>query len=478
MIARFSASLTCFFALIFANAQEKWDLERCIRHAQENNLQVKEAWVSQKISENLHKQAKADLFPSFNASTSYGFNFGRSVDPTTYTFVNRQIQTSSVSLTSNVTLLNGMRKLNIVRQTNYDALASMFATEDIANNISLSITQAFLQILLSSEEMKKAEERLSLSAQQVEQTKKLFDAGVVPEGSLYDVTAQQAGDSLAFIIARNSVELGKLNLALLLQLENPAGFDVEIPEVKVTPPTVLIEQNPEGIFTFARNNQASVKSADFSLKGAERRWFAAKGWYYPSLSFFYTLRTNYSSQGQRLVSNTFLDNPVIGYFDAGGTTTFVNSIEDFTVPQYEDATFLQQYNENIYQTLGFSLDIPIFNGLQTRISVKNAELQYLRAKYSFKAVEDKLRTDVYAAYADVKAAYQKYRAAQNSVSALEKSFEYVTKKFNLGAATTLEYSTSGTNLANAQNELIKSKYEYIFKLKVLDYYLGNPITLN
>ena len=455
-----------------AQAQEKWDLERCIRHAQKNNLQVIQSYLNQKAAETQQTQSIADLFPSLNANTSYNFNFGRSIDPTLYSFVNQQIQTSSLSMTSSVTLLNGLSKVNAIRGAKFDVLSSQFATEDIANIIALSVTQAFLQILLSSEEMKTAEQRLTLAADQVEQTRKMLDAGVVPEGNYYDVLAQQAGDSLAYIVAKNAVDLGKLSLALLLQLENPAVFDIEIPAITLTPPVILSEQSSESVYNTALENQASVKSAQYSILSAERRWRASQGLYYPTLGFFYDLRTNYSSLGQRAIDNAF-DTRLIGFVDDANLSP-VRTI----VPIFEGSEFPTQYKDNVYHSLGFGLDVPIFNNLRTRTAVKNAELQYLRAKYSFKGAQDQLKSDVYVAYADVKAAWQKYQASQNSARALEKSFEYVTKRFNLGAANTLEYSTSSTSLAAAQNEMIKAKYDYILKLKVLDFYLGNAITLN
>lgn len=447
----------------------------CIKHALENNLQIKQARLNESASKNQLTQAYADFLPSLNADISYGINFGRSIDPTTYDFVNQQIQTSSVSATSGVTLLSGLNKINTLNQRKYETLASKSTTQDVANTVSLNITSAFLQILLNTEAQKTAEGRLKVSNDQVEQTTKLVNAGVLPEGNLLDVLAQQATDSFTYIVSVNAAELSKLSLAILLQLDNPETFDVEIPAISMSAPTVLKDNNAYSIYTAALGNQASVKSANYSVLGAKKSLSAMRGLYYPSLSFYYNLRTNHSSIAKRLTADVNSQNIVIGYVDDGSLTP-VRTI--FTEPVYEDAPFLGQYSDNLYHTLGFSLSVPIFNGLQTRTAVRNMELQAVKAEYNLKAVQDQLKSDVYVAYADAKAAYQKFLAAQNSVSALERSFEYVTKKFNLGAANTLEYSTASNNLLAAQSELIQAKYDYIFKLKVLDFYLGNPITLN
>lgn len=473
-MARFLAFLLLFTALN-SSAQQKWTLEMCIQHALENNLQIKQTRLNEDASRNQLNQAYADFLPNLNADISYGLNFGRSIDPTTYDFVNQQIQTSSLSATSGVTLFNGLNKINTLNQRKYEVLAGKSATEDVANTISLNITSSFLQILLNTEAKKTADERLKLSNAQVEQTEKMVNAGVLPEGNLLDVLAQQATDSFTYIVALNGMELSKLSLAILLQLDNPELFDVEIPEITMGAPSVLKDKNAYAIYTTALGNQPSVKSANYSVFSAKKSLSAMRGLYYPSLSFFYNLRTNHSSIAKRITADVDPQNIIIGYVD-DGTLTPVRTI--FNQPVYEDAPFLGQYSDNLYHTLGFSLAIPIFNQMQTRTAVKNMELQALRAEYNLKAVQDQLKSDVYVAYADAKAAYQRYLAAQNSVSALERSFEYVTKKFNLGAANTLEYSTASNGLLAAQSELIQSKYDYIFKLKVLDFYLGNPITLN
>jgi len=462
------------FPVFISNAQEKWDLKKCIEYALENNLQIRQSRLNEEASRNQLTQSKADFFPNLNADLSYGVNFGRSVDPTTYDFVNQRIQTSSLSGSSGITLFNGLNKINTLKQGKKDVLSSQYATEDIVNTVSLNITSSFLQILLNTEAQKTTEERLKLSSEQVANTQKLVDAGVLPEGNLFDVQAQQATDSFTYIVAKNAVELSKLNLAIMLQLDDPAAFDVLIPEINVTPPALLKNNSAENVYATALNNQASVKSASYAVESAEKSLLAMRGLYYPNLGFYYNLRTNHSSIAKRITADVDPQNILIGYVDDGSFTP-VRTV--YNAPVYEKAPFLGQYNDNLNHTLGFSLTVPIFNGLQTRMAVKNMQLQTLKAKYALKAVQDKLKSDVYVAYADAKAAYQKFLAAQNSVSALNKSMEYVTKKFNLGAATTLEYSTASNNLLGAQSQLLQAKYDYIFKLKVLDFYLGNPITL-
>lgn len=477
MSAKICLTIIFLFGTLVLQAQEEWDLQKCIDYATENNIRIKQARLGEQVSENSLIQSKADLFPSVNGDMRYGVNFGKTIDPTTNAFVNQQLQTSSVGLSSSVTLFNGMRKINAIKQSRFDLLASQYSTQDLVDNISLQITSAYLQILMNIEELNSANERLRLSQEQVEQTQKLVDAGVLPEGNLYDVKAQLSNDSLNIVVAANSVELSKLNLALMLQLDDPTDFEIIVPEINVLDLTSLEEMNPENIYQTALTNQPSIKNSTYEIKSAEKDIQLTKGLHYPTLSFFYRFGTNHSSIGQRLIDNVVIENPVIGFVDDAQQTS-VKSITDFNTPIFEDATLWQQYNDNLNQTLGFSLNIPVFNGFATRTAVRNAKLQLLNAQYNDQTVKDQLKNDVYIAYADAKAAFQKYFAASNNVNALNKSFEYVQKRFDLGAATTLDYSTARTNLTTAENTLISSKYDYLFKLKVLDYYLGNPITLD
>lgn len=428
-----------------AMAQETWDLEKCINHAVNNNLQVKLQEIAEQLSAYQLSQSKAGMYPSLNGTASYGVNFGRSTDPTTNQFVTQRIQTSGLSLSSSVILFSGLRQLNTVQQNKFTLAASQFQTEEVKNSVMLNVTAGFLQVLMSRENIKSQQEQINLSLEQLNRSQKLVDAGVVPEGNLLNVKAQLANDSLNLINAENTYDLAVLTLKLMLQIDPAADIEFSQGDVSLSNLSPDLLAGPEAVYTTAMGNQPQIKRVEFSVMAAEKGLKATKGLRSPTLSLSGNIRTNYSSY----------------------------ELPPFVVKD----PFFTQMNNNLSQTIGVSLTIPIFNGLSTHYSVKSSHLQLERSKYLQQQVHDQLKQDVYKAYTDAKAAAKRYDATAKNVQALETAFGYTQSMFDLGAVNALDYSTAKANLALAQVTHITAKYDFIFKVKVLDFYQGKPIKL-
>lgn len=440
------SGILLFFSTAASAQDNVWDLKRCIDYAIENNIQIKLQELNEQLNQYQLAQSKAGVYPSLNGSANYSVNFGRNINPTTYQFVTQQIQTSSFGVTANVTLFSGLRQLNAIKQNQYDLTSAYYQTETTKNSVMLSITSAYLQILMGRESLKSMQEQLNTTNDQYQQTKTLVDAGALPEGDLYNMKAQLANDSLNLTLAQNSLDLSVLALKLMLQLEPSTEMEFTAPPVEVEmfdPPS---PEGPEPIYDFALDNQPQILGAEFTVKSAEKSLAMAKGLHAPTLSLFGNVRTNYSS------------------YEA----------PPFVVRD----PFFTQLNHNFNQSVGISLTVPIFNGLATYTSVRTAKLQILQSQYQGQQVKDQLKQDIYSAYTDAMAALQKYNATLKNKEALETNFQYVEKRYNLGAATALEYSTARNNLTIAGINLINAKFDYIFKLKVLDFYQGKPIVLN
>ncbi len=426
-------------------AQENWDLDKCINHAITNNLQIKLQEINEKLSAYQLAQSKAGMYPSLNGTASYGINFGRSTDPTSNQFVTQRIQTSGLSLSSSVILFSGLRQLNTVQQNKFSLLSSQFQTEEIKNNVMLNVTAGFLQVLMSRENIKSQQEQINLSLEQLNRSQQLVDAGVVPEGNLLNVKAQMANDSLNLINAENTYDLAILTLKLMLQIDPAADIQFGQGDIDINSLSPDLLAGPEAVFNTAVGNQPQIKRVEFSVMAAEKGLKATKGLRSPTLSLSGNIRTNYSSY----------------------------ELPPFVVKD----PFFTQMNNNLSQTIGVSLSIPIFNGLSTHYSVKNSYLQLERSKYLQQQVKDQLKQDVYQAYTDAKAAAKRYDASGKNVKALETAFSYTQSMFDLGAVNALDYSTAKANLALAQVSFITAKYDFIFKVKVLDFYQGKPIKL-
>lgn len=439
-------SLVCLLATgNGAMAQEIWDLEKCINHAINNNLQVKLQEINEQLTAYQLSQSKAGMYPSLNGTASYGVNFGRSTDPTTNQFVTQRIQTSGLSFSSSLVLFSGLTQLNNIQQNKYSLAASQFQTEEVKNNVMLSVTAGFLQVLMSRENIKSQQEQINLSLEQLNRSQALVEAGVVPEGNLLNVKAQLANDSLNLINAENTYDLAVLALKLMLQVDPATNIEFAQGDINLSNLSPDLLAGPEAVFNTAMGNQPQIKRVGFSVMAAEKGLNAARGLRSPTLALSGNIRTNYSSY----------------------------ELPPFVIKD----PFFTQMNNNLSQTIGVSLSIPIFNGLSTHYSIKNSQLQLERSKYLQQQVQDQLKQDVYQAYTDAKAAAKRYDATGKNVQALETAFGYTQSMFDLGAVNALDYSTAKANLALAQVAYITAKYDFIFKVKVLDFYQGKPIKL-
>ncbi|HYV95541.1 MAG TPA: TolC family protein [Chitinophagales bacterium] len=453
-------------------AQKTWTLEECISYAKENNISVKKAQLTQQLSEYSVLQSKMNFFPSVNASTGYYFNYGKTIDPTSNLFVTQNTQTNTLSLSASVGLFNGLQRWNTLKQSQFDLLASQANTENTVNNVLLFVVGGFLNIVYAKENLQITQDQLQLAQDQLGRTKKLVDAGALTQGSQYDIEAQEALSEVAKVTAQNNLDIAKLNLAQLLNLNEPV--DVAVAPINMTTELSQMNQTMEGIYSIALTTQPSIRGADYQLKSAQKGVDIARGRLYPSLSMFGSLTTNYSN----LYKNYSLDSSDITTFPIGFLSTDLTPV--YTT-QFgfitNDVPLGRQYNDNFGQAFGFSLDIPIFNNWQNRNNVSRSKINVLDAQYNLESAKQQLLKDVQSAYADAVAAKNSYEASLKAVTSLQKSFDDAQKKFDVGLITSLDFTTIKTNFNKAQSDLLQAKYQYIFKLKVLDFYQGKPITL-
>jgi len=470
--------LNCLlFLFIFsgsAQAQQVWTLEQCLTHALEKNIQIKQAELNQQLTEaNLFQKKFQMMSPSLNGDLSGAANFGRFIDPTTNLYENQQQTTYSGGISARLTLFSGLSQVYDSRQQKMSAEAAKFDTEDTRNTVMLTITRAYLQILLSKEELKAAEMQMKLSGEQFKQAETLLDAGAVPLGNKLDAEAQLVRDSMNFTMAQNALELAKLQLAILLQLNPDESFDVVTPALLPDENPLFLNETAEQVYQIALNNQPSIKSAKFKEQSAKYRMTAAKGLQSPIVTAFFNMRTNYSTGFKEYSyerSSTEFD--TLG--SVGGLPITTPKTEIIT----KDIPFFDQLSNNRSQVVGVSMSIPILNGWQTRTTIKTAKLNWMNTQYQRMQTENQLKQDVYTSFADAKNSYQSYFSTKKSLEAFRKSLEYNEERYNVGALNSLQYNTARTNFANAEVQHIRAKYDYIFKLKVLDFYKGNAITLN
>lgn len=446
-MTRTSLALTLLFFFNIAGgvkAQDTWSLEKCITYALENNLQVKQQNLAVETKENALTVAKMAHLPSLNASASHSYSFGRAIDYGSNQ-VSNDIISTSFSINANLTLFNGFEILNSRKQSQTNYLAAKSDVETIKNSIAIQIALGYLQILFNDELVNSTATQVELSKMQVERTRVLVNAGSLPEGNLFEMEAQLASDEAQLVNAQNQLDLAYLTLTQMLDLKSAESFRIEKP-TNVDVEEKLAATNPQEIFNISMGIMPQIKGSELNVESANYGLKIAKGRYYPQLS----LGASYSSGARQFLK----ENPLVA-----------------------EVPFETQIRDNASTYIGFSLSIPIFNGLQTRKGVSNAKINLSSTQIDLENQKNSLYKDIQQAYADALAALKKYKSTQKSLQALEEAFRYSEQKFNLGMVTSIDYTTAKNKLAKAQTDLLQAKYEFIFKSKILDFYKGETLKL-
>ena len=431
-------------------SQGLWSLEDCILYAFENNIQIKQQMLNSDQYKNNLFQLKAELLPNLNAGGNVSQSYGRALDATTYDFYDQKIKYSSFSINSSVTLFNGLQQYNSIQQGKFNLLASIQETEKLKNDISLMIAAAYLQILMDMELLAVAENQLGITNLQVDRTSKLVEAGSLARGALLEIQSQAASEELMVINSQNNLDIAYLTLTQFLDLDSTGGFVIEVPDLG----TIVyrpVTMNISSIYDEARALLPQVKSAEFQLESAKKNLDIARGARSPRLSLSGTYGSSYSDI-RKLYDP---DNPLVG----------------------KEYPFSDQMKDNANTIISLGLNVPIFNGWMVNTYVSNARLGVINSRLQLENTENLLFKDIQKAYTDAIAGRKKYFATEQALVAMEESFRYTEQKFEVGLVNTVDYNAEKNRLTQTQSELLQAKYDYIFKTKILDFYMGIPLSL-
>lgn len=467
---RFSFFILSLFVLT-GSAQTGWDLQACIDYALKHNIGLRQNALNTEIARNNADQSKAAVLPSINAGASHVYNFGQTIDRFTNTFANTQVLSQQFFVSGNVVLWSGLSQYNNVKANEYNYLSNVESAKQRENDLSLSVANAYIGVIFSDEQLKIAQNQYSVTLEQLDRTSKLVAAGSLAKSAEYDIKAQLASELVTVTSAENNYQLSLLSLKQIMNLDSVTNFSIARPELAVNDEQLLLN-NTQDIYESSLKTQPIIKSGEYALLSAERTLKASRGRISPTLSFNATMGTGTSG----------LAKDVIGVVNTG--TQVIGLTEDLK-PVYapvmsvitKDKPLSDQFQDNINKSLGFTLNIPIFNGLSTHTSVKNAKIAAINAKLSQDLNKQNLYKNIVQAHANAKAALNKYNASKLSVEAANESFTYAQQKFNAGVISAFDFNTSKNRLFSAESNLLQAKYDYIFKLKVLDYYQGKPIGL-
>jgi len=439
-LSRILAFVCTLLVPILLSGQTAWTLEECLQHANENSIQLKQEELKVAAQSHSLLASKMNLLPTLNLRGSNTNRFGRSVDPLTYEFTTDDTRGASFSAYSGIDLFRGFQNVNTVRKSKIDLQKTLSEFDQAKKDLELNITRDFLQILFYLELQKVAEDEAEITRLQVMQTKNFVEAGSLTQGDLQEILALQALEELNIVNAQNDYNLSLLNLALLLQLDDPESFKISQPEAN-SMPEIFVQPQVESIISEAENNRPSIFGAELGIQSSQKSLLIAKGSLLPSISLTSGWGTGYSDQ--------------IFDISEGNIMPFMNQL-DFASTTY----------------LGLSLNIPLFNGLSGITKVKNAKLDVINNQLILDQAKNQLRKEIYLAYADANASFTKFQATTKSLSSLQLAFENIERKYNLGMLTALDYNTAKNNVVRAQSELLQAKYNYLFNIKILNFYRG------
>lgn len=420
------------------SGQKRWTLEECIRYAWENNLRIKQQVLAIEQSKNNAVQAKYAFAPTVSGSISHNMNWGRSVNMQTLEIIeNKLSQSSGMSVRASVDIFEGNNKVNDLKNKEVFYEIAMQNAIKMKNDISLEISRSFLQVLLSRDILASAKSSLSSVQAQADRSKKLVDAGSQAYGPYLEITAQLAREKVQVVNAENQLRANLLSLKQLLDLPGDNDFDIAVPSVNLDNLSFMGE-SVENIYTAALG-LPQIKSAELSHTSSKIQLKLAQGRHLPTLSFSAGYGTNYSDS--------------------------------------RSDAFFQQLKDNRNPSIGFSLSVPIFTSFSIKTGVKNAKLDIIKYEIDLKNTQQALYKEIQQVVNDASSQYAQMKASAENVKAMEESFRYVQQKFDVGAANATDYTVAKTNLFKAQSDLLQSKYQLLFQMKVLDFYKGKPISL-
>jgi outer membrane protein len=466
---------------ITAKAQEKWDLRKCVEYAMANNISVKQTNLQSKISELQLRQSKLSQLPGFSFGANSSFNSGRNQDPTTFSLITQSYLTAGAQLQSSADIFNWFSKRNTILANQWEAEAAKANTDKLKNDIALTIANAYLQILLTKEQENIAGVQLKQSQAQLINTRKLVNAGSLPELNAAELEAQVARDSATYISAKGNTQQSILNLKAGMSLDAATAFDIEVPPVEKIPVENIVDLQPEAVYVSAIANLPQQRANDFKLKAAKKNALAAKGAMKPTLSAFGSLSNSYI-----YLRTPAYDRILSGYAITGLKTTVGPTQYDVVSPVFtqgaqngysKSATFNNQVDENFRKAVGLSLNIPIFNGSSLHTAYQRSKINIQNLEYQKQADNLKLKQDIYQAYNSATIALEKFNAGQKSVAAAERSFSFAQKRYDVGMLSLLELLTNQNNLTRAKLENVLNQFDYVFKMKVLEFYKGQGLKL-
>ncbi|HNR54122.1 MAG TPA: TolC family protein [Flavobacteriales bacterium] len=467
--------LSLFLPLVQpALAQGTWTLQQCLARAEERNLAVLNAALDAQLAGENKDRTYWDLLPDLNGVATHGYNYGRVIDRFTNTFATDRVRTNNFYLSSQLDLFRGLSKQNSIKQARFDADAAMKGLEAARNDVRVSVVQAFLNVLGLRERIAAAEAQAANTRAQIERVRALVEGGRVARAEQLTLEAQLAQEEFNVTDVRNQHDQQMLVLGRTMQLEatEMMAFDIVAPaisDLEVVAPTASEHQVLENVL----RTHPAYAQAELQVRSAEKSVAITQAGRLPSLSLSGSLGTGYSGRDIRTVGDPVIGDPVIIGATAGGEVVYAPNISYNT----ELTPFSTQLDQNLNQSIGFTLNIPIFNNMRNHYAVQQARVQQEKTRNGMTSLRNDLQRNVLDALVQQRSAHRQFLAASKAVESGTVALEFAQERYDQGVITVIELNTAKTNLNNSTANLINAKYQYLMASKYLDILQGIPVSL-
>ena len=429
--------------------QKKWTLEECVLYAVENNLTIEQFELDLDNAKIDKSDALGNFLPNLNASTSGSSTTGFSFNPTSNEPTNSTTNNINGSINSNVTLFDGLRNIHQMNRAKLNAIATQYRLENLKDDIRLNVANSYLQVLSNKESLKVFRAQYAETEQDLQRTKELVESGVVPKGDLLEIEATAANQEQQIVNGESLVLISRISLAQLLQITDYGNFDI-VDESFDIPPSDILNNSAKVIFDKALGFRNDIKFSQATVDLAKKDVEIAKGAVYPTLGGFVNYGTRYSD-----------------------ITVIPNSNGVPYTPSLTDQLWI--FDGISY---GLQISVPILNGFSTKNNIKRSKISLEKAKLQFEQDKLDLESNIQQAYVDVTTFYKAWEAADKTLEARRLAYQYSKERFDVGLMNAFDFSQSQSRVDNAEADLIRTKYNYIFRLKILEFYFGIPISLN
>ena len=460
----------------YTQAQEVWDLRRAVDYALTNNISVKQADLQSRFTALDYNLNKLSKYPTANFQGSAGYQFGRTENPTTGVIEDNNFLNAGFQLQTQVSLFNWFSRRFAIESARLDYEADKAQVKKAQDDVALNVAVGYLQVLVAKEQVNISKVQVQQTIAQLDVTRRKVNAGALPELNAAELEAQLARDSSNLITAESAVQQQLLLLKAILNLDAAAPFDIASPPIDAIPVENLADLDPARVYQLALTNLPLQKVNHLRLQAAQQAVKSSRAGMYPTVGAYGSLGTSYVNIGIPVI--------VPGPKAPTSATVLVNGIE-YTVlsptflptGQETKTAFGRQLRNNFGQNIGLSLSVPIFNGGQQRTAWERSKLVVRQSELQIEADNQTLKSDIYSAYTDAVAAMQKFNASRKSVETAEKAFNFAQKRYNLGLVSTYDLVNSQNNLLRARIDMLSAQFDYVFKMKLLEFYKGQGLKL-